>query len=384
MVAVAAPASRRQGARRLWLRLHRWLGLSVGWVLAVVGLLGAVLVVAQPVDRWAHARLFRAETPGAAAAPLEPIRLRLVAEFGSSSTLTFRPPRSADETLWVLVRGKRWSGTVYLDPATGREQGRRGEAEGFVGIAFKLHSSLLLQETGKAMLAIGALVYLAMLLTGAVLWWPRRWPPSWRIELRQGLLRGLFDLHRTGGVLAGLLIALSVATGAYMAWRPLGEAVTALAGARPTTSPALPPGSDAGPAATLDELVAQARGLFPDDPIGYVQLPGQPNRPVRVRMRLPDDPHPNGLSSVWLHPRSGAVLGVQRWNELDPGARAVAWVYPLHVGELGGLPQQVLTFCTGIALGGLGLTGVALWWKRRRVLPAAPHPTAATRDPLRS
>jgi uncharacterized iron-regulated membrane protein len=362
--------SRRQGLRRVWLRLHRWLGLSIGWVLAIVGLLGAVLVVAQPIDRWAHPNLFKAETSsgsGGAAVPLEPLRQRLVAEFGSASVLTFRPPHSADETLWVLVRGKRWSGTVYFDPATGREQGRRGDSEGFVGFTFKLHSSLLLQDTGKAMLAWGALVYLAMLVTGVVLWWPRRWPPSWRIELRQGVLRGLFDLHRTGGIVMGLVIAVSVASGAYMAWRPLGEFVTFLAGgtfARPPVLPKEPKDAPGGPPATVDELAAQARQQFPDDPIGYIQLAG-PDRPVRVRMRLADDPHPNGLTSVWLHPRTGAVLSVQRWSDLDPGGRAVAWVYPLHVGELGGLPQQVLTFFSGLALGGLGLTGVWLWWRRR-------------------
>jgi len=365
MASAAQPTSRRQGLRRVWLRLHRWLGLSVGWVLALVGLLGAVLVVAQPVDRWAHPNLFKAEARGAQAVALEPIRQRLVAEFGSTSTFTFRPPRAADDTLWVLVRAKRWSGTVYVDPATGREQGRRGDSEGFVGFAFKLHSSLLLQDTGKALLACGALVYLAMLVTGAVLWWPRRWPPSWRIELRQGVLRGLFDLHRTGGVLMGLVIAVSVASGAYMAWRPLGEAVSWLAGAKTTGAPTLPKDAAGGTPATVDEMVAQAKQRFPSDPIGYLQLPGAPDRPVRVRMMLPDDPHPNGLTNVWLHPRTGEVVGVQRWSELDPGARAVAWVYPLHIGELGGLPQQVLTFFSGLAFGGLGLTGVWLWWRRR-------------------
>ena len=377
-----AGRANRQGARRVWLRVHRWMALSVGWVLGVVGLLGAVLVVAQPLDRWGHPELFRAAPAAAdatAAAPLEPIRQRLVAEFGASSTLTFRPPREPQDTLWVLVRGPRWSGTVYVDPASGTEQGRRAESEGFVGLTFKVHSSLLLQDTGKALLAWLALGYLAMLLTGLVLWWPRRWPPSWRIVLDQGLLRGLFDLHRTGGVLMGLVIAVSVASGAYMAWRPLGVFVSALSGATPVLPPAVPKLADDTAAITLDEMAARAQARFPNDAIGYIQVPGDAKRPLRVRMRLPDDPHPNGLTSVWLHPRSGAVLAVQRWSELDPGARAVAWVYPLHVGELGGLAQQVLVFASGLALGGLAFTGVWLWWRRRRPPLSKPAPPAGAR-----
>ena len=357
-----------QRFRPLWLKLHRWIALGFGWVLISAGLTGAVLVAAQPIDEWLHPELFRARTAVAAdeaGAPLEPILGRLAGEFGKTAGFTFRPPRDSGETLRVLVRSG-WSGTVFLDPATGREQGRRGEAEGFVNALFKLHSSLWLQETGKALLACVALVYLVLLVTGLVLWWPRRWPPSWRVALRKGTARALFDLHRVGGALMGLVIAVSVATGAYMAWRPLGDVVTALSGGTPVKAPAMPKeASPAGAALPLDTLVARAQAQFPDAMVGYVQVPGQADRPVRVRMRLADDPHPNGLTSVWLHPRTGAILAVHRWNELDPGARAVAVIYPLHTGVLGGPLLEMLIAVSGLTLGGLGITGLWLWWRRR-------------------
>jgi len=351
----------------MWLKVHRWTALGIGWVLAAVGLMGAALVVAQPLDRWGHPELFvAAPAPDPSPASLETIRTRLSNEFGKTASVTFRPPREAGDTLWAIVRGP-WNGTVYLHPQIGREQGRRGESEGFVNLLFKMHSSLLMQDTGKALLAWIALSYLFMLVSGLVLWWPLRWPPSLRIELRRGLLRGLFDLHRTAGVVLGLLIAVSVATGAYMAWRPLGEFVSALAGSPLVKPPAVPKQSAASETRpTLDALVAKAQALFPEAPVGYVQVPSTPSRPVRVRLRLRDDPHPNGLTSIWLNPLTGEVLAVQRWNELDTGAKAVSYVYPLHIGELGGAPQQVLIFASGLSLGVLGMSGLWLWWRRRR------------------
>ncbi|WP_210235074.1 FAD-binding oxidoreductase, partial [Mesorhizobium sp. M2D.F.Ca.ET.233.01.1.1] len=36
---------------------------------------------------------------------------------------------------------------------------------------------------------------------------------------------------------------------------------------------------------------------------------------------VPDDPNPNGLTSVWLDPSTGRILAAQRWNALDLGAR---------------------------------------------------------------
>lgn len=364
------PPERMINRRRLWLKAHRWIALSVGWLLALVGLIGALLIVAQPLDRWSHPQLFKvvpATMDAAHPAPtLESIREQLVTTFGDKASFTLRPPRAADQTMWVIVRGEPWSGTVYLNPATGKEQGRRGEYDGAVNLLFKFHSALLLQDTGKAILAWIALAYLFLFASGLVLWWPKRWPPSLKIELRKGSFRGLFDMHRIGGAVIGGLIALSVATGAYLAWRPFGEYVTTLSGAKAIKPPKIPKG-DEGQAATmsLDDMVAQAQAVFPNDPVGYIQVPAEPTRPIRVRMRLADDPHPNGLTSVWLHPKTGAVLAAYRWNELDPGARALSFVYPLHTGELGGVVLEALTLIGGLALGSLGLTGIYVWWRRR-------------------
>lgn len=349
--------------RRLWLQLHRWLALILGVPLAFVALLGALLTVVKPLDHWAHPGLFKART-SAAAAPdvLGRTHGTLLAEFGSGAGLTFRPPRVPGETLWVLVRGP-WHGTVYIDPATGAEQGRRAEREGLYNLLFELHSSLLLEDLGKAIAATLALVYVVLLVSGLVLWWPRRWAGAWRIELRRGTRRALFDLHRVGGAALGLLVAISVVTGAYMAWRPLSSAVTAVAGATPVQPPSV--GAASAVRLTLDEAVNRAGAVFPDGRIGYVQVPAGAVKPVRVRLRLPDDPHPNGLSSVWLHPIDGRVLAVHRWNELDPGAKGFAVIYPLHTGELGGIWHAVATGVIGLALVGFAASGLWLWWKRR-------------------
>ena len=354
--------------RSLWIRIHRWAALSIGWVLILSGLTGALLVVALPLDRWAHPELFSAKPAlaGEAPASLESLLQSLRAEFGLKASFTLRPVREPGDTLWVLVRGP-WSGTVYLHPHTGEQQGRRGETDGFVNTVFKLHSSLLLQETGKAILAWVALSYLLLLVTGLVLWWPKRWPPSWKIEWGRGATRAAFDLHRVGGAAMGLVIAVSVASGAYMAWRPLGGVITWLSGGAPIQPPVLPgEPAPAGAPVSLDALVATAQAQFPGVPIGYIQVPASGNRPARVRFILRDDPHPNGLTSVWLHPSTGDVLAVHRWNELDPGARAVAFVYPLHTGVLGGPALQVLITVSGLTLAMLGGTGIWLWWRRRR------------------
>lgn len=355
----------KSASRRIWIKTHTWLALSLGWLLALNALMGALLTVANPLDHWVNRSLF--EQPALATtlphAPLESLRTALQAEFGSSGHITFRPPREAGESIRVLVKSG-WEGMVFFDDA-GHELGRRGEHEGFFNVLFELHSTLLMGDAGRAVLAGLALCYLVLLVSGLVLWWPVRWPPSFKVRMGRGWFVALFDLHRTAGALLGLAIAVCVATGAYMAWPPLRLAVSSLAGQTQVKPPAMPKVSEPGQRVPVDVLVATALGRFPGAMVGYVQVPGSTNKPVRVRLKVADDSHPNGLSSVWLHPLTGEVLSTYRWNQLDLGSRIISVIYPLHTGELGGALLTTLVGLAGLVLAGLGVSGIWMWSKRR-------------------
>ena len=113
---------------------------------------------------------------------------------------------------------------------------------------------------------------------------------------------------------------------------------------------------------------------MPDAQISFVQVPANAKQVMRIRFRAHGEPHPNGISSVWMDPRTGAVLAVQRWNEMDPAAGAAAIAYPLHTGELGGVALEIVAALTGLALAGLGISGIWLWWRRRKGRKHANNP----------
>jgi uncharacterized iron-regulated membrane protein len=51
-------------ARRVWLGVHRWLGLGLGAVLALIGLTGSVIVFDHAIDAWLNPRLFTSRSSG--------------------------------------------------------------------------------------------------------------------------------------------------------------------------------------------------------------------------------------------------------------------------------------------------------------------------------
>jgi uncharacterized iron-regulated membrane protein len=370
--------------RRYWKLAHRWIGLTLGSILILAAFTGTLMTVARPLDEWGHADLFRVapqasavsglpehriEPGGDGREVLERVRWQLASEFGPGASFRLRPAQQPGDSLWARVSGP-WGGMVYFHPRTAVELGRRGEHQGLVNLLFELHSTLLMGEAGRAILAVASLAYLCLLISGLMLWWPVRWRHAWSVKISAGFTRALFDLHRAGGALLGLLIAVSVVSGAYMAWQPLSAAVTVLSGKPAMSAPRLPAAPDASVAAVraapLDVHVMNARAAVPVGRVAFVQVSALSGQPVRVRLKLPDDPHPIGLTSVWLHPVTAQVLAVQRWDQLDLGARAYSVMYPLHTGELGGPLHTFASAILGIALMGFCVSGIWLWWHRRK------------------
>lgn len=351
----------RAKLRRVLVAAHRWAGIALALPLMIAAITGAALVVARDIDRRLEPALFRV-APAERLHPLDAIHTALQARFGQDSDFIYRLPRDPQESLTVYVRGP-WEGQVYVDPGSGRWLGERGEHDGWFNLLFELHSTLLAGDAGRALLAAVALGAVLLLLSGAWLWWPTR-RHALRIRRRAGRAALLFDLHRVSGLLLAVLVGVVVVTGAYMAWRPLSQGVSAVAGASPVRPPAvtpLPGAARAGP----DLLLHNARAALPGGQVSFIQWPARPLTAVRVRMRLADEPHPNGISSVWLHPQTGEVLRVLGWREFDAGARAYQWIYPLHSGVLLGAANKLLLALAALALMFFVGSGLWLWLLRR-------------------
>lgn len=365
--------------RRLWLKLHRWLGITLGLLLAMVALAGAVLIAWKPVDRWLNPTLFNASQPGPLS--LDAARATLRRTFGPDARLNLRPPRDRHDTVWAFIDGNVQA-TAYVNPADGKLLGWRAEHDHAAGLIFAFHSELLLGDTGRHVLAVLAAAYLFLLASGLVLWWPVRWRHAFSVQWRARPLRVVLDAHKAGGALLGVFIAVSIASGVWMAWKPLPNWVNALSGHKHPVVPPVPPGAHGQ--ASLDRMAADALRAFPGARVGYVVLSAGDKQPIRVRLKLADDPHPNGLTSLWFHPATGELLATHRWDALPAGTRSTTWIYPLHSGQLGGSWHLALNAALGLALAALTGSGVWMWWQRRPRPAASRAETARiSRKPLR-
>ncbi|WP_431270713.1 PepSY domain-containing protein [Dankookia sp. P2] len=163
--------------RRALLLAHRWVGLALGLVLALLGATGSILSWQREIDAALHPALFRPSGPPDPA--LSYAAIQRLAEAGGHQVGSIRPP-DAVWPVWVVAppRGARGALTATLDPATGALLGERDARAGFIAVTRELHDTLLLRDFGgrQAVGWLGVLT-LGFCLSGIWLWWPARRRP---------------------------------------------------------------------------------------------------------------------------------------------------------------------------------------------------------------
>lgn len=356
---------------RYWLILHRWAGLALGLFLAIQGLLGAYLVVADPLDRWLHPELLRSAP--AAEMGSEPKITPAQAYRAAAAAHPDRHirqlwlPQEPDEVYRAILDGDAGE-RVYIDPHSAQVLGSRdafGTLETPVRVLHTGEIGGYWLETAVGLLAVALLV---LAVSGIIVWWPGRHRLRRALAFSTRNLATLArDSHRWAGLLLLPFIGLIAVGGIYLIFHHSAQTlVNSLWDPEPFPPP-LALEDSAGPAdpSQVSELVTSAQQALPEARITLLTFPDDSGSPVAVRMRYPDEWHPIGNSAALLHPDSGEVLAAYDLRAADPGSYALDHLYPLHIGTYGATPTRALHFLAGLATFLFAVTGTYLWWRRR-------------------
>ena len=360
--------------RRLWVITHRWLGLTVGLLFVIIGLTGSLLVFHHSIDELLNPQLLltaESDAPRSADEVLEAAKLSVT---DPGLQLFFAdPPRSTAGvwTVWFRNTEDQEAGftQVYVDPSTARVTGQRVWGEYLMTWLYSLHYKLLSGRSGEIIVGLSGLILMLSVASGIYLWWPL-WRHSWRaaFAIRSGR-RFQYDLHKSTGIIAAVLLLVISFSGVYMifpAWiRPCVLAV--LDDGQPRSENKKPTPVTAGRRIDVSRATAIAQYVFPDAEFKRVKLPSQPKDSFEVRLRQPGEVRKSsGNSRVWIDQFSGEVLSVRDWNQRSAADAFFAWQFPLHNGEAFGLVGRWIVFVSGLMPAVLYVTGLLVWWRRRR------------------
>lgn len=355
--------------------LHRWVGLILGIWIALLGISGSLLVYREPMENW-QARALRVVEPTGDRLPVQALREHAEAARPDRRIVRLRIPQddaTAAEFI-MIVPGARdlYSArqvSVYVDPWSGRVLGERDHFRGWLWQVQDFHYALFSGTTGLAVNGIAAAALLGLGLSGFYVWWPgSRWR-TLKASLRvrwgarpQWLLR---DLHVVGGVTSVVLLMFLAATAMYFNFRPTATALLQGLLGTPRPLPAVVLLED-GTAASLDSLLAAAKGALPEARLHELRLPPAGAAAVATVSFTRGGEHAPRGNRVFLHPQSAEVLRIDLHRELPAIERITTSMAPWHFGTFGGHTTRALWFLAGVVPTGLLLSGF-LVWRRRRV-----------------
>lgn len=388
--------------------LHLVAGVVAGGVVLLMSLTGVVLTYEKQLLAWADARAVGASAPPAGGARLPATRLVEAARrtrADAPSALTVR----ADPTAPAAVHFGR-AATVYVDPYTAAVLG-----EGAVGVRRALRTVTdwhrwLGREgegraAGKAITGAANLAFLVLVVTGVVLWLPRRWT---RARLRQigWFRRGLsgrardFNWHHVIGAWTAVPLLVVVASGVVISYPWAQDLVHRAAGEEPPprAGGGGRPGGGEGPppllGAAVDRALASAEreawGRMPGWRTLQLTLPTAPEAAIAATVDAGRGGQPQRRASLTVAPATGIVERWEPFDALTAGRRARGILRFAHTGEVAGIAGQtvaglaslgsVVLVWTGLALAARRLLG---WRARRGRRVGESLPGAPTRPTIR-
>ncbi|WP_454064461.1 PepSY-associated TM helix domain-containing protein [Candidatus Nitrospira salsa] len=355
---------------------HRWLGLLLSFIVVAIALSGGILIFHDAALRFSLPELsnpITSEQDHAYSTVLTELEHRLP----DASIRQIRFPMQGKNAFQVWLSD---GSEAFVHPISGEVITRWTWDESLMDILFEFHVHLFAGEVGEQMNGIVGILVLGFVISGLVLWWPRR--KKWRI-------RSLIPQHSTSlhfmrshsalGVIFSAAILLIVATGITMVFnRPIVTAITSLLDSQPPTIPSATVIYVDRPIQSWTTILKTVSKVLPDGQLISVRLPSKDNAAMSFRKRMPEEWHPNGRSFVLLNPYTGDVLQAINAQQQEFGMRITQKFYPLHASKIGGIPYTLLALSTSGALVLLGIFGIMSFvsrtWPQRKKQKSTQNP----------
>lgn len=351
-----------------WLRwLHLYAALIVAVPLLLLFISGTALVYKADYWHWQHPQLDQAQ-PALSAADHARALAAIRQRFDAPVNLVKLPqPAMAAYQVW-LADGRE----ALVSVGSHRVIDHWAWWQRPTSFLAELHLHLLAGETGSRVIGWLGITLLLLIISGAIVWWPQRRRFRWHTLTPRNTGRGaLLMFHRNLGILTAPLALLLIAAGTGVAFfQPTRVLLNGLFGDADfaATPIADKPQSDRaqGEPLAMATLLARARTTLPQGRITFVYPDHNRTGVLTVRKKMPQEPHPNGLSFLHIDTAIGEVLKVIDASTAPPGDRIANWLYPLHAAKWGGRPWQIIVVFNGVILTTLLLAGTLAWLRKPR------------------
>jgi len=360
--------------------LHLWLGLASGLVIMVICLTAAIWSFSPEIE---GLQSFRHVTPQDK--PYLPVtRLRAIANQQLPGKKVQRLTFDAkDKAAIAELYAEDYYYAVYINPYNGQVLKVRDEDHTFFRQVILGHYSLWLGDIGREIVKWATLIFLIMLISGIVLWWPKNKAARkqrFKIKLGTSPKRLNYDLHNVLGFYCAWIIVFAALTGVVWMfdWASKAEYFIASGGqqqkvySEPVSvkrSPGIPMQR-----VGLDSLYNAVRTQYGNKAeMAIVEFPETDSSAIGIAMFPRSNTFYNGdylfFDQYTMLPLTPTYWG--KYEDANGGDKLSRMNYDMHIGNILGFPGRVAMFLAVLVGASLPVTGFYIWWGRKKKKKAA-------------
>lgn len=367
----------------LW--LHKWLGLFTGLVVFIVSISGCFYVFHDELKLLIYPKKYYTTDASAAHAKFLPLSQLIDSaqkalpsdEHISRTDLYLLPNRTwvfravkTDEHAIGNNRYFIYHKRVFVNPYSGKVQAVENSKTEFFQVILQLHMNLLLgKKIGHWVIGISIIIFIAILLTGIVLWWPKKWGIKklkrklW-FDFKVKWKRLNYDLHQILGLYSLIFALLLACTGIAFTFPAFKEfyvkAFNKFDNKMELSSQKKFEQVPQNQTKVLDNSFNYILSKHPQAQMMSVRLRKSITDPQDIQVRFMAD-RTGQFIWYYFNQTTGQIEQIKQSKNSALGDKIGAMNYDLHVGSYGGMITKILTFIVGLICASLPLTGTIIW-----------------------
>ncbi|MDR0228440.1 MAG: PepSY domain-containing protein [Flavobacteriaceae bacterium] len=382
--------------KKYMLKLHLWLGLLSGIIVLIVSLTGTIFVFNEDISTYLKQDMIYHNEKDIE--HKKPIPLRELKELVNAQlvneevpaeevTIPLDPTRSyqfglfkANPEGWNYFDTYLIFKTVYVNQYTGEVIAVDDLLKSPFFFSMILHRSLLLSNAvGGTIVGVSTIIFVIMLVTGIILWWPKnknmRKQRFWfRWKKVKGWRRKNYDVHNIVGFYSSFLALIVAITGIMYSFRITMTWVYFLVNGFSTYSPDFSHYKTTAPESmetptTVDRIAQTVKEHYPNAFSFGIDLEDHENADHHhdnMTVRVKDHEFKYSDSHMMIFDEhSGELLFNRAHKDKLLAERATGATYDLHVGAFFGMTGKIIAFIMSLFCASLPITGFIIYWGRR-------------------